>query len=91
MGHTDPRMVVDEILTTIATFGGVDSDGGGIGIRPSGKIIKIPPRQDLQVIPADQRDELIVQAIEVLTQELSDESLKAGLERATAGAAQTSR
>ncbi|MDQ4125310.1 MAG: hypothetical protein M3134_06900, partial [Actinomycetota bacterium] len=68
MGHTDPRNVVDEILTTIATFGGVDSDGGGIGIRPSGKIIRIPPRQDLQVIPADQRDELIVQAIQLLAQ-----------------------
>ena len=83
MAVVDPKKF-DELLTTILTFGGGDSDGGGIGVRPSGKVIKIPPRQDLQAIPAEQRDEMIVQAVQVLTQGLADERTRAALERATA-------
>jgi hypothetical protein len=84
-GAPDPRELVDEVLTTIPSFDGAEKDGSGIAVRPGGKIVKIPPRQDLHVIPAEQRDELIVQAVQVLAQDISDPQLKAGHERATAG------
>ncbi|HYP23008.1 MAG TPA: hypothetical protein VEV43_05495 [Actinomycetota bacterium] len=88
MGDTNTRVVVDEILTTIGSFGGGDSDGGGFDLRPSGRVIKIPPRQDLQVIPAERRDELIVHAIQVMAQDISDEQLREQMTRAAEAALQ---
>lgn len=83
MAHPDPRKV-NEILTTILTIGGSDADGSGISVLPSGKVVKIPPRQDLQAIPAEQRDEMIVDAIQVLAQGLTDEQTRTRLEQAAA-------
>ena len=90
MGVPDPREF-DELLTTILTFGDAGGDGGGIGVRPSGKVIKIPPRQDLQAIPSDRRDEMIVQAVQILAQGLDNAGMRAALERATGEAEQLAR
>lgn len=76
MGDKNPRVIVDEILTTVGSFGGVEQGGGGFSIRPGGKLIRIPPRQDLQVIPAEDRDELIVETIRTMAQDISNEELR---------------
>lgn len=90
MGVRDPREF-NELLTTILTFGDADGDGGGGGVTSGGRVIKIPPRQDLQAFPVDRHDAMIVQAVQVLTQHVHDAGTKAALERATAEAEQLAR
>lgn len=86
MSQTDPARIADEMLTVFMSFGGGDRGGSGTGILHGGKVVKIPPRQDLQAIPAEQRDEMILQAVQVLTQGLSHDGMRAALEHGTSEA-----
>lgn len=88
MTDPDPRSIVDEILGLMVSFGGAERGGSGTGITFGGKVIKIPPRQDLQAMPTGDRDTLILQAVQVLTQDVADDRVKAALERATTEAEQ---
>jgi hypothetical protein len=87
MGNPDPRNVVNEVLGTIGSIGGAEKGAGGIFIGPGGKIVKVPPRQDLQALVGRERDELIVQTIQVLAQDLSDARLKQSIAQAASAAA----
>lgn len=82
MGHTDPARLADEMLTVFVSLGGSDRGGPGVNIGAGGKVTKVPPRQDLQAIPAAQRDEMIVQAVQALAQGLSHDGMRAALEQA---------
>jgi hypothetical protein len=72
----------EEVLEFVLMFGGADRGAGGIGITGGGKLKRIPPRQDLVAMPAEQRDEQILEAVEVLAQGISNEGMKAAIERA---------
>jgi hypothetical protein len=77
----------NEVLGLMTSFGGGNRGGSGTGVGYGGKVIKIPPRQDLQALPADQRDQLIAQAVQMLAQDISDEQLREQVTQAAAGAA----
>ena len=80
----------DELLTFILMFGGADAGGGGIGVTDGGKVRKIPPRQDLGASLTDERrDELILEAMEILARGLGADQTRAAIERATTEAKQT--
>ncbi len=72
----------EEVLTLVLTLGGADWGAGGISITGGGKIKKIPPRQDLVAMSAEQRDELILEAVEVLARRFQNDGMRAAIERA---------
>ncbi|HEV2757130.1 MAG TPA: hypothetical protein VG318_15290 [Actinomycetota bacterium] len=73
----------EEVLTLVLMFGGADRGGDGIGITGGGKIRKIPPRQDFAAMSTEQRDERILEAVEILAQGLQNGGMRAAIERAS--------
>lgn len=79
----------NELLTLVLSFGGAEVGGGGTGVTGGGKIIKIPPRQDLVAAIDERRDEMILKAVELLAQGFQNQGMRSAIERATTEAKKT--
>jgi len=72
----------EKLAVLIMLIGGVESDGGGIGITPSGHAVKIPPREPiLASLSPVIRDFLITAAINDLGSLISNDELRTSAQK----------